>query len=434
MSWLGGAAGGETGGGEKLVAFNPASTPQTATLATEEGEVLAVRVPPLGIRVLDPARAPVPDDRDAVRVEGERTLGNSFLEATIDDAGRIGMLRRADGGTLANGLGEDGSPLPMNQLVVYEDRPRRWEAWDTDRDYQEIATRVMSAAARIAVTKRGPVLSEITVERPVGAASRLVQRYRLQAGSPRLDVVTEVEWREDQRLLRALFPCDVRARRATFGIQFGHVERATHDNTSWERAQFEVPGHSWMDLSQPGLGVAVLDDGKFGRSAKHGTLGLSLLKSPNFPDPTADRGLHRFTYSVMVHHGCWRAAGVDAQAEQLNHPLVGAMARGGAGAIVDGWQAVDVRASGAAHLEVAALKPAEAAGGVALRLVEVRGGAGEVTVRWGFPVADAHAADLFERPMEIDGFAHDADARTTSFRVRPFQIVTVRAELPGAGA
>ena len=432
MAWIGGERG--SGGRDRVVAFNPASTPQTGTLATEEGDVLAVRVPPMGVQVIDPLRAPVPDERDAACVEGDRTLRNSFLRATIDDAGRIGELRRADDGRAANAGGDGGGVLPLNQLVLYEDRPRRWEAWDTDRDYQEQATRIMGAAERIAVTKRTSAECEITVERPLGRASRLVQRYRLRAGSPRLDIVTDVEWHEEQRLLRALFPCDVRARRATFGIQFGHVERATHDNTSWERAQFEVPGHSWMDLSEPGLGVAVLDDGKFGRSAKHGTLGLSLLKAPNFPDPTADRGHHRFTYSVMVHHGCWRAAGVDAQAEQLNNPLVGVMASSGGTAVPDGWQAVDVRADGAAHVEIAALKPSEAPGGVALRLVEVRGGAGTVTVRWGFPVGEVLPTDLFERPTGVDGFEHDASTGTTRFSVRPFRIVTLRAELRGAGA
>ena len=442
MAWLGEAVGGggaapEAGrAASRLVVFNPASTPQTGTLATEDGDVLAVDVPPLGIRVIDPARAPAPAAADAVRTEGGRTLANAFLRATIDDAGRIAELRRADDGRLANAPGEGGEPLPMNQLVVYEDRPRRWEAWDTDRDYQEIATRVLGAAARVEVTRSDALCAEVTVECPLGAASRLLQRYRLLAGSPRLDIVTEVDWHEDQRLLRALFPCAVRARRATFGIQFGHIERATHENTGWERAQFEVPGHSWMDLAEPGLGVAVLDDGKFGRSARHGTLGLSLLKSPNFPDPTADRGLHRFTYSVMVHRGCWRAAGVAAQAEHLNNPLLGAVARGAgaAGALADGWQAVDVRTDGAARMEVAALKPAEDAGGVALRLVEVHGAAGTVTVRWGFPVADAFAADLFERPAELDGFAHDAASATSTFRVRPFQVVTLRAATAGAGA
>jgi alpha-mannosidase len=328
----------------------------------------------------------------------------------------------------------------MNQLVIYEDRPRRWEAWDTDRDYQEQAMRVMSAAQRITVTKRSPLAAEITVERPLGNASRLVQRYRLLAGSPRVDIVTDVEWHEEQKLLRALFPCAVHARRATFGIQFGHIERATHDNTSWERAQFEVPGHNWMDLSEPGLGVAVLDDGKFGRSAKHGVLGLSLLKAPNFPDPTADRGHHRFTYAVMAHGGDWRAAGVDAHAEQLNHPLLGAMVKSAgerpsasSPRLADGWQAVAVSATGAAHLEIAALKPAEQSGGMALRVVEVRGGAGVATIRWGFPVSAVCATDLFERPVEVDGFEHDAASGTTRCAVRPFQIITLRADIASLG-
>ncbi len=459
MRWLAGAvaagegaAGGAGAGGgvdARIAVFNPSSVPQTATIATEDGAVLCLDVPALGVRVVDPsARAAVPAGHEA-RATGERTIANGFLSVTIDDEGRIAELRRADG-ALANAVDEHGAPQPLNQLVTYVDRPRRWEAWDIDRDYQEQATRVMGRAERITVTSRGPVVAEIAVERAVGRASRIVQRYRLAAGCPRVDIVTDVDWHEEQVLLRALFPCAVRARRATFGIQFGHVERATHDNTGWERAQFEVPGHSWMDLSQPGLGVAVLDDGKFGRSARHGTLGLSLLKAPNFPDPTADRGRHRFTYSVMAHGGCWRAAGVDAQAEQLNHPLVGMELRGADGGDGragdgsaprsdgtgprDGWQGVRVSCAGAGHLEVAALKPSEAPGGCALRVVEVRGGAGTGEVRWGFPVRDVQATDLFERAADVAGFEHDPAAGVTRFAVRPFGIVTLRAQFTGAGA
>jgi alpha-mannosidase len=440
-------AAGEGAGGDadrRIAVFNPCSAPQTGTVATEDGTVLCVDVPALGVRVLDPsARAALPAGHEA-RVVGERAISNGFLSATIDDEGRIAELRRADG-ALANAPDELGAPQPMNQLVTYVDRPRRWEAWDIDRDYQEQATRVMGRAERITVTSRGPVVAEIAVERALGRASRIVQRYRLAAGCPRLDIVTDVDWHEEQVLLRALFPCAVRARSATFGIQFGHVERATHDNTGWERAQFEVPGHNWMDLSQPGLGVAVLDDGKFGRSARHGVLGLSLLKAPNFPDPTADRGRHRFTYSVMAHGGCWRSAGVDAQAEQLNHPLVGMELRGaGEGdgrtsrapeaGVRDGWQGVRVSCAGAGHLEVAALKPSEEPGGCALRVVEVRGGAGTGEVQWGFPVRDVQATDLFERPAGVAGFEHDPAAGVTRFAVRPFGIVTLRARFAGAGA
>jgi alpha-mannosidase len=447
MRWLAGAvlaseganasAGADGDPDPRIAVFNPSSVAQTGTIATEDGPVLCVDVPALGVQVIDPAAGTGVRAGHEVRAVDGRTIANGFLAVTIDDEGRIAELRRADG-ALANALDEHGAVQPMNQLVTYVDRPRRWEAWDIDRDYQEQAARVMGRADRITMSARGPVEGEICVERPLGRASRLVQRYRLTSGSPRLDIVTDVEWHEEQVLLRALFPCAVRARRATFGIQFGHVERATHDNTSWERAQFEVPGHGWMDLSQPGLGVAVLDDGKFGRSARHGVLGLSLLKSPNFPDPTADRGHHRFTYSMMVHAGCWRAAGVDAQAEQLNHPLVGMELRGaprtaGPG-VRTGWQGVRVDCLGAGHLEVAALKPAEEPGGCALRVVEVRGGAGIGEVRWGFPVRDVQPTDLFERAVALAGFEHDAATGVTRFAVRPFGIVTLRAQFAGAGA
>ena len=99
LAWVAGAVGGAgeaARGAEKLVVFNPASTAQTATLATEDGEVLAAQVPALGIRVIEPANAAQPDAREAVHVDGERMLRNAFLAVTVDHAGRIGELRRMD--------------------------------------------------------------------------------------------------------------------------------------------------------------------------------------------------------------------------------------------------------------------------------------------------------------------------------------------------
>lgn len=429
MVWLGNRSSEvREGTSRRMVVLNPASTAQSGVLQTEDGLLWVEAVPALGVRVVEVAQTDARgvqarSANDGVHAEG-RTLRNAHLEATIDDAGRIAKLTHVPSGRVAN-LGGD-EPQPMNQLVLYEDRPRRWEAWDVDRDYQEQSVRVMTRAETVQVESAGPHVAELTVTRALGKRSRMVQRYRLLAGSPRLDIVTDVEWNEERTLLRALFPCTVRARRATFGIQFGSLERATHENTSWERAQFEVPGHNWMDLSEPGLGVAVLDDGKFGRSARHGVLGLSLLRAPNFPDPTSDRGRHRFTYSVMVHAGDWRTAGVPAQAEQLNNQLIGAPFTNG---VEDGWQAVDVRQQGSAHMEVSALKPSEEGGELVLRLVEVHGGAGEVSVRWGFPVHEVVSVDLLERPSTNVDVRHDASTHTSTFAVRPFQIVTLRASL-----
>ena len=138
-------------------------------------------------------------------------------------------------------------------------------------------------------------------------ARTITQHIRMGRASRRIDFVTEVDWHERQTLLRALFPLDINATRATCEIQFGAVERPTHRNTSWDWARFEVCAQRWVDLGEGDYGVALLNDGKYGHSLLHNTLGISLLKGAIFPDASADIGQHRFTYSLLPHQGDWRA-------------------------------------------------------------------------------------------------------------------------------
>jgi alpha-mannosidase len=177
----------------------------------------------------------------------------------------------------------------------------------------------------IAVVEAHPLRCAVKVERAIGAESRLWQTYRLDAASGRLEVFTEVEWHETQRLLRALFPCGVRARNAWFGTQYGAIERPIHRNTSWEEARFEVPGHAWMDVAEPRFRCRNSRRWPLrpqrARECAWRNARFSLLKSPLFPDPNCDRGAHAFTYALMPHAGDWRAAGVDRAADCLREPL-----------------------------------------------------------------------------------------------------------------
>ena len=122
--------------------------------------------------------------------------------------------------------------------------------------------------------------------------------------------------------MKARFPLAVRSDRATFETAFGVVERPTHRNTSWVRAKFEVAAHRFADLSEPGYGVALLNDGKYGYHATGSELGISLLRSPVYPDPLADEGTQTFTYSLYPHLGSWLEGGVLMEAEDLNRPLL----------------------------------------------------------------------------------------------------------------
>jgi alpha-mannosidase len=419
-----------------VIVRNPASTMRCGVveIAGKDGPALIeVRdVPALGVKVVDAAE--IPALPQAVEVKSSRrgvTLSNGVLRATIDLSGRVAELEHLATRRIANGRDGRGRVLPLNQLALYEDRPRRWEAWDTDRDYMD-KCELVEGDCEIAVVENHPLRGEVRIERELGAASRIWQTYRLDAASGRLEVRTEVDWRESQRLLRALFPIDVRARHAWFGTQFGALERPIHRNTSWEEARFEVPGHAWMDASEAGFGVAVLDDGRYGRSALASaegcTLGLSLLKSPLFPDPTCDRGEHAFNYAIMPHADDWRAAGVDHAADCLREPMrVGALKPGAKGRLRGGWAPFEVLSAPAMRLEVSAWKPAEDGRGRILRLVETRGGRGDVQVFWNVDARKVTAVDLLERPLARPDMRHAAGAATL-LRMRPFEVVTLRVE------
>ncbi len=424
---------------QPVLVRNPASTARSGVIEVVSrtgNDLVAIdAVPAMGFALVDGATRHNGEPAVSVTRDGRGIrLANAWLEATIDAAGRVGEIRVHGLERSANARDARGQLSPMNQLMLYADAPRRWEAWDIDRDYADRAT-LVDGPADVTVHREHALRCEVRTRRSLGVASEIFQTYRLDAGARHLTIHTEVDWRENRTLLRTMFPCDVRATYATFGTQFGFVERPTHRNTSWEEARFEVPGHAWMDLSEPGFGVAILDDGKYGRSSHQNVLGLSLLRSPQFPDATADRGEHAFTYAIMLHDGDWRGAGVDTEAEAIREPLRAiAMPRQrgrGKPSLSAAFTPFKIDATPHCLMQVAAWKPAEQGRGRVLRIVETRGGRGEVSVRWTDRPAAVTATDLFERPLAVGSelaptaFRHDRRAGVTTFAVRPFQIVTL---------
>ena len=188
------------------------------------------------------------------------------------------------------------------------------------------------------------------------------------------------------------------------------IRRATHRNTSWDRARFEVAAHRFADLSEQGYGVALLNDGKYGHHAFGSELGLSLLRSPAFPDPLADEGRQSFTYALFPHAGDWLTGGVLAEAEDLNQPMpCQPVAAGGPAS----WTAAGIDGL---TLGLSALKPAEDGSGLILRTYEPAGARGRVTVGLPDGWTLGSELDLLEDPTG------EADRTYLPFRVHSWQI------------
>lgn len=206
-----------------------------------------------------------------------------------------------------------------NVLQAFEDKPYNFDAWDINIYYQEKMWEI-NDVEEISIVDNGPV--RITVKVVKRFVDSIITQYiHVYNDIPRIDFENEIDWKEKQILLKATFPVDIHNDKATYEIQYGNIERPTHWNTSWDLARFEVCAHKWADLSEDDYGVSLLNDCKYGHDIKDGVMRLTLLKSPTWPNPDADREIHRFTYSLYPHSGNWKSGNTVQMAYSLNCPM-----------------------------------------------------------------------------------------------------------------
>ena len=390
------------------------------TQETENGELL-VHAPDLSVPGLGWQRLTAKHESTAGRQQETAGVGAELVD------GRVVV----DNGLLRVEIGEDGTLHGIydreacrevlagraNQLWAYTDKPRNWEAWDVDQGYEQEGEEI-SGVESVEVVEDGPLRASVHVARS-WRGSTIMQTYRLLAGSRRLDVESYVDWHERRILLRTLFPLAVHSHESTCETMFGALRRPTHHNTPWDATRFEVSAHRFCDLSEPGYGVALLNDGKYGHSAKGNVIGISLLRSPLYPDPFADEGEHRFSYSLFPHPGDWTGAGVAQEAFALNAPLFPIMAQGDALP-----QEFSLLEPEGLEIALGSLKLAEDGDSLILRLYEPHGARGECTLRFARPIERVERVNLLEEaegPVEV----HQGAVR---LRVRPFEVVTLSVE------
>ncbi|MGL4300629.1 MAG: glycoside hydrolase family 38 C-terminal domain-containing protein, partial [Candidatus Neomicrothrix subdominans] len=266
--------------------------------------------------------------------------------------------------------------------------------------------------------------------------STFTQVVRMVAGSPRIDIAYDIDWAETQKVLKVAWPVDVHTHEVASEIQFGHVVRPVHQNTSWDAARFEFCAHRWIDASERGYGVALLNDAKYGHDALDGTLRQTLLTASTYPDPAADQGRHRFTLAVLPHLGDLVDGEVVAEGWRLNNPVRAIPAPATSGGLGSAGASVVPVTCEVPGVTVEAAKAAEdGSGDLVVRLAEVYGARASGTLTLGAQAASVRVCDLLEDEMPVDDprrtgtAAHLIDDTTVEVALHPFKVLTLR--LPG---
>ena len=390
-----------TDGGVLL--YNPTGFERNAVVTQNGYCETAETVPAFGWTVVKNTAA---DSK--VKVDGS-TAENEFYVLTLNRAGQIVSL--FDKRVQREVLTEKG-----NVLVAFEDYPTKYDAWELE-DYYKLKSYEMGEDAVIRPVMdgtRGGFLIERTYMN-----STIKQTLWLYSESSRIDFETEMDWHEHHQVVKAKFPLNIHAMKADFDVQYGHVSRPTHQNTSWDKAKFETYAHKWVDVSESGYGVALLNDCKYGHGVEGGELSITLVKCSTDPNPQADQGAHRFTYSLYPHIEDFRRGGVIEESYVLNQPLYEKVIGTNHGDMPQRYSFVSVDKPNAV---ITAVKKAEKDDGLIVRFYDAYDCKSNVTVSVPETYQKAYLCDLMENELE----ELTVKAGKVTLPVKNFEIVTVK--------
>ncbi|MBF8248293.1 MAG: hypothetical protein HW374_1093, partial [Bacteroidetes bacterium] len=285
---------------------------------------LAEDIPALGYKVYQLKKQKLSMKKTGLSVTNG-SIENEFFKLTVDpESGWLkSIVDKRNSKEILSG--------PGNELQLLADYPKAWDAWNVGLTGEKYPSRFR----KIEIDEHGQVRAVLRLTRDYlkpgtkkdfptedFPSTFFEQDIILYAGIDRIDFKTHIDLWEDKTFLKVAFPLAVTDTVATYEIPFGSISRSTQMRNSWERAKVEVPAQRWADVSNGGYGVSLLNNSKYGYDIKGNVMRLSLLRSPKWPDPTADRGKHSIEYSLYPHKGNWRDAATVHRGYEFNNPLL----------------------------------------------------------------------------------------------------------------
>ncbi|MBF6600452.1 MAG: hypothetical protein IVW36_08080 [Dehalococcoidia bacterium] len=367
---------------------------------------VAKDVPGYGYNIyrLDEADGPPPPRPQPDAAAG---IENEYFHVTAD----------ANDGTLTVTDKRDGRVLSgLNRFVDGGDRgdeynyciPEQERVIDRPASPPKISAHAAAGMRALTIEMTYEVPAGLTADRrgrsDATCAERIVATVALSAGVPRIDIETSIFNAAEDHRLRAHFPSGLQADVSKADEHFGVIERPL-DLPSWDPAvQMEqpvgtYPQKAFVSVDDGARGLTIANRGlpeyEVLRAPAGAEIALTLLRSvgwlsrddltsrqggagPQLRTPGAQlHGKHVVAYSIIPHAGDWAQAGAHVQAVQFVRPMRARWDRHGLGRLAASGSLLSVSSPA---FQVSAIKRAEDADGVIVRLYNTLDGPAETAV------------------------------------------------------
>ncbi|KAI1143438.1 glycoside hydrolase family 38 protein [Hypoxylon sp. FL0543] len=366
--------------------------------------------------------------------EGVFVMQNDQLTVKVEEGTITSLVDRREGREIISKGGK------ANQLVIFDDKPLYWQAWDVEVYHLDTRKVVPYGKTKILEIKdhRVSVVTEAKISENSSIRTVLSLSAALEGQQSYVECTAHVDWHETMKFLKVEFPVDIRNTEASYETQYGIIRRPTHYNTSWDMAKFEVCCHKFADLSEHGYGVSILNESKYGFATCGSLMRLSLLRSPKAPDAHADMGKHTIRWAILPHQGGLGATTVRA-GYNFNHPLT-VLAVASKTSDISALRTSPIRLTGDDSLILDCVKrgeddedvsrdttiPPRRGRSVIIRIYDSLGGRSTGTVKTDWDVKKVFKTNVLEDDLEEIKLNKDG---TFSVTLKAFEVATYRLQL-----
>lgn len=348
------------------------------------------------------------------------TVHHPNYQVVVDAMGRLVSLKN-----LITGYTYDAQPL--NELKLYQDINVEYDAWELGRMFEQIPI-PLEGSVEVSVEQAEQKIV-VTVNREEKYFT-WKQDLIFDAGVDWITCKTKVDWHERHRILKVDFPTTIYTKEAIEEIQFGYLKRPTHKSRQFEKDMYETCHHKYAALTDGENGLAILNDGKYGISAKDSKLSLTILKAPVMPDMNADQGEHEFSYAIYPFEGPFQHSAVPQAGYEFNmEPTNTCMDE--KYNMTESIQPISFFQIEGAHVMIDTCKPAiDEKNASVLRLCEYMGSAGQCKLYIPNEVKKCFICNMLEEKQNgLEIKEQDGKKFVEGMTFRPFEIKTLMLEV-----